>query len=120
MEIKLSDAENRIMEILWRTGEERAAFIADVAQREIGWEKNTTYTFLNRLIKKGAVKRRDPGFLCSALYNREEALSSQAQDMVEKLYNGSLGLFVQSFLDGGTITPKEKEELRKLIDDSGK
>jgi predicted transcriptional regulator len=36
--------------------------------------------------------------------------------VVEKLYSGSLGLFVQSFLDGGSITPAEKEKLRQLID----
>jgi len=116
MKIKLSDAEIKIMEILWRVGEERATCIADIARSEIGWEKNTTYTFLHRLIKKGAVKRRDPGFFCSAIYKKDETLQNQALEVVEKLYNGSIGLFVQSFLDGGTITSSEKEQLRKLID----
>lgn len=116
MEIRLSDAEIKIMELLWRFGEERATYIADIARSEIGWEKNTTYTFLHRLIIKGAVRRRDPGFYCSAIVGKDEILSSQALDVVDKLYSGSIGLFVQSFLDGGSITPAEKEKLRKLID----
>ena len=120
MDIKLTDAELRIMEILWRTGEERATYIADISRTENGWEKNTTYTFLQRLIKKGAVMRSDPGFFCKAIVEKSEVLSGQALDVVDRFYNGSIGLFVQSFLDSGAITPQEKERLRALIDRSDK
>jgi len=109
-----------VMEILWRVGENRATYIADVARDEIGWEKNTTYTFLHRLIKKGAVKRRDPGFHCSAVYKKSEVLSGEAADVVERLYSGSIGLFVQAFLDRKPISQTEKEMLVNLIDSHDK
>ena len=109
-----------VMEILWRLGESRATHIADVARDEIGWEKNTTYTFLHRLIKKGAVKRRDPGFFCSAIHKKDEMLSGEAADMVDRLYAGSIGIFVQAFLGKKAISQAEKEMLLKLIDDGDK
>ena len=104
------------MEILWRTGEMRASHIGDIARDEIGWEKNTTYTFLHRLIKKGAVRRSDPGFICAAVHGRGEVLSEEAADMVEKLYDGSIGVFVQAFLDRKPISQADKDMLLKLIE----
>jgi len=117
MENKLSDAEMSIMQLLWNHGEQRATHIADMARERTGWEKNTTYTFLHRLIKKGAVKRRDPGFYCEAACEREAVLAQEAQGMIEKLYNGSLEMFVSAFLDGKEISQKERERLQRLIDE---
>lgn len=116
MEFKLSDAELTIMQILWREGEMRATTIADIAKSEIGWEKNTSYTFLNRLIKKGAIVRNDPGFVCVAACDRDEMRTSEAHGMVDKLYDGSIGLFVQAFLSDKSITARERDKLQKLID----
>ena len=116
MEHKLSDAEFAIMQILWANGELRATEIADIAKARHDWEKNTGYTFLHRLIKKGAVIRRDPGFYCTAAYERDAVLAHEAQEMVGKLYSGSIGQFVSAFFGGKPISPQEKEQLQKLID----
>lgn len=116
MNFKLSDAELVIMQILWDEGEIRATTVADMAKVKHGWEKNTGYTFLHRLIKKGAVKRSDPGFYCRAACDRETLLGQEARDMVDKLYDGSIGQFVTAFFDGKSLSQKEKEQLQKLID----
>ena len=116
MEQKLSDSELEIMQLLWENGELRASAVADLAKVKTGWEKNTTYTFLQRLIKKGAITRRDPGFFCSAACKRDELLGQEARGMVNKLFDGSIGMFVHAFIDGSGITAEEREELQKLID----
>ncbi len=118
MEYKLSDAELTIMQILWEHGELRASHVADIAKEKTGWEKNTSYTFLHRLIRKCAVTRRDPGFYCSAACERGELLTQEARGLVDKLYGGSIGAFVHAFLDEKPITPEEKARLQKLIDES--
>jgi BlaI family penicillinase repressor len=115
MEIKLSDAEFIIMEILWREGEIRASKVADIARKETGWEKNTTYTLINRVINKGAVKRSNPNFLCSTTLKRSEISSTESKNFLEKMYGGSLKLFVQAFLDEQKISDEELNELKKLI-----
>lgn len=120
MNIKLSDSELAIMQIIWRTGQLKAVNIVDIAKKEIGWEKNTSYTFLNRLIKKGAITREDPGFLCKAVCNKDELRKLEAQGVVNKLFDGSIGLFVQSFLSDKTISSTEKKELQNLINDYNK
>jgi BlaI family penicillinase repressor len=115
MEIKLSDAEFVIMEILWREGAVRASKVAEIAKEETGWEKNTTYTLINRMIKKGAVKRSNPNFICSPTLEKSEISSSESKNFLEKMYGGSLRLFVKSFLEEQKISDEEFKELKKLI-----
>ncbi|MCL2572371.1 MAG: BlaI/MecI/CopY family transcriptional regulator [Defluviitaleaceae bacterium] len=115
MDLKLSDSELAIMEILWANGETRATVIADIAKAKYDWEKNTGYTFLHRLIKKGAITRRDPGFYCKATCERDSLLAQEARDVVSKRYSGSIGQFVSAFFGGKAISPEEKEQLQNLI-----
>jgi len=116
MDYKLSDAELEVMQILWANGELRASAVADLAKAKTGWEKNTAYTFLQRLVKKGAVSRRDPGFYCTAACSREDVQGREARGMVDKLFDGSIGMFVHAFANGSGITPDEREALQTLID----
>gem|GEM_PF-93523 len=113
---KISEAEMAIMQILWANGEIRATEVANIAKKKYGWEKNTGYTFLHRLIKKGAVLRRDPGFHCTAACERDAMLAREARYMVDRMYDGSIRQFVSAFFGGKTISAEEKEQLKKLID----
>ena len=76
--MKFHDTELKIMEVLWREGDVPARHIAEVVGAQTGWNVNTTYTMLKRMIAKGAIERRDPRFLCHALVTREEAQAAEA------------------------------------------
>ena len=56
--IKLFDSELKIMNVLWSRGDVPAKYIAEQLTREIGWNKNTTYTLIKRCIKKVRLKGR--------------------------------------------------------------
>jgi BlaI family penicillinase repressor len=116
MENKLSDAEFIVMEIIWQQCEIKATKIADLAKEKTGWEKNTTYTLINRLINKGAVKRTAPNFICSPIIKKDEVISTETKTFLNKMYGGSINLFVKSFLNDQKISQSELEELKKLID----
>ena len=117
LKIKLSDAELQVMQILWSKGAMRAAAVAEIAHEEIGWETNTTYTLINRLVKKGAVKRVDPGYICETILTESEVCIDETKRFLNKMYNGSLNLLVKSFLSDQSISENELEELRKLINE---
>ena len=118
MSIKLTDGELVIMEALWEKGEMSASELAKIAKKQRDWEKNTSYTMITRLIKKGAVKRSDPGFLCEALIDRETVQKNESREIVDKLFYGSLNLFARAFLEDKKLSQEEVEELRKIIDDN--
>ena len=67
MDIKLFDSELKIMEVLWKQGDTPAREIARALGEELGWNVTTTYTLIKRCMKKGAIERTEPGFLCHAL-----------------------------------------------------
>ena len=72
MDIKLFDSELKVMCVLWNEGDTTAKHISDVLKKEIGWNMNTTYTLIKRCIKKGAIERSEPNFMCHALIPKEE------------------------------------------------
>ena len=76
-EMRLHEGELNVMELLWSNKVLAAKDISKIIKEYIGWEKNTTYTVIKRLINKGAVRREDPGFLCSA-----EVTKKEIQDIV--------------------------------------
>jgi len=117
MDYKLSDAEISTMQLLWSNGPMKAAEIAEYAIEKNGWKKNTTYTIINRLIGKAAVKRVDPGFICQPLCQKSDVSRIEARNLIDKLYNGSINVFMQAFLEEQDISREELEALKRLIEE---
>ena len=91
MDNKLFDSELKVMGVLWREGDTTAKHISDVLGQETGWNINTTYTIIKRCIKKGAIKRIEPNFLCHALVAREEVQQAETDELLDKLFASLLG-----------------------------
>lgn len=114
--IKLFDSERKIMEILWREGTLAAGQIVKILKEEIGLNRNTTYTVIKKCVDKGAVKREEPGFMCSALISRQEVQNYETEELIERMFDGSKEKFFAAFLDGEKLSKQEVEQLKKMID----
>ena len=62
-EMRLHEGELNVMELLWSNKVLAAKDISKIIKEYIGWEKNTTYTVIKRLINKGAIRREEDLFL---------------------------------------------------------
>lgn len=116
-EISLSDAELKLMDILWSGGAQKARNVAMIAKEETGWEKNTVYTMLKRLIEKGAVRREEPDFVCAATVQKDEIARERTRHLLDKLYDGSSRMFLRAFIREQNLTKQDIEELRRIIDE---
>lgn len=116
-EIRLHEGELNVMELLWSNRERELAAkdIAAIIKEYIGWEKNTTYTVINRLIDKGAIKREEPGFLCSALISKQQVQEIETQALFDKVYGGSIINFFNDYLKTRQLKPMEIIELEKIL-----
>ncbi len=114
-EMKLFDSELKIMEILWREGTLSARPISAIAAAEIGWNKNTTYTILKKLIDKNAVARKEPGFFCSPLIARDIVQKDETERLIDKFWGGSKKAFFAAFVDE-QLSDDEINELKSLIE----
>ena len=117
MENKLYTSELKVMEVLWRGGDQPARQIAETLTAEFGWNVNTTYTLIKRCIKKGAVERSEPRFMCHALVAREEVQSAETAELVDKLYGGSVDKLFAALLSPGKLDSEQIANLRRLVDE---
>ena len=114
--MKLFDSEIKLMELIGANEPVSAKQISLIADKEIGWNKNTTYTVIKKVIEKGYVKREEPGFICTALIKKEEAQKSEAKGLLEKLFHGSKKALFSALLEDEPLSTDEIEALRALID----
>jgi predicted transcriptional regulator len=114
-EIRLHEGELNVMELLWSNKALAAKDISKIIKEYIGWEKNTTYTVIKRLIDKGAVKREEPGFICRATISKRAVQNIETKALLNKLYNGSLITFLNEYLKNQELSRSEIMELERIL-----
>ena len=115
--MKLVDSEIKVMEVLWQEGDCTAKHIAQALGEAIGWNVNTTYTLIKRCIGKGAIERSEPNFLCRALVSREQVQQQQTQELIDKIYGGSVDKLFAALLGGKGVSREQLDRLRAMIDE---
>ena len=114
-EMRLHEGDLNVMELLWSNKVLAAKDISKIIKEYIGWEKNTTYTVIKRLINKGAIRREDPGFLCSAKVTKKEIQDIETKALLNKMYNGSLSTFINDYLGNRKLSLEETMELKRIL-----
>ncbi len=114
-EIRLHEGELNIMELLWSNKVLAAKDIAKIIKEYIGWEKNTTYTVIKRLIEKGAIVREEPGFLCKPAISKRTVQRTETKVLLDKLFNGSLNTFIVEYLNNQSLKKTEIMELERIL-----
>lgn len=115
MEIRLVDSEIKIMNVIWERGDLTAKQISNILKEEIGWNINTTYTLINRCIKKGAILRKEPNFLCQALVTKEEVQEQETEDLIQKMYDGSADKLFSALLGRKKVSKEQIEKLKEIV-----
>ena len=114
----MTQAEWAIMEVLWAEGPCTLGQVVQALSGTKGWSRNTVYTYLNRMAAKGLVRvnpdRKAP---YEAGVSREECRREERKDLLSRVYGGKTGELVAAFLQESTITPQERDRLRKLLDE---
>ena len=115
MEIKLFDSELKVMDVLWREGDTTAKHISDVLKEDTGWNMNTTYTLIKRCIKKGAIERSEPNFMCHALIPKEEVQEAETNELINKIYDGSIDKLFAALLGRKKLTDEQIDKLKQIV-----
>lgn len=114
--VKLFDSELKVMEIVWEKEPISAKEISLILGSTVGWNKNTTYTIIKKLVEKQIIQREEPNFICTSLVKKAEVQTAETKNLIEKLYNGSKKMFFAAFLQNEKLSQDEIEFLKRLID----
>lgn len=117
MESKLGDSELKVMDVLWNEGDSTAKYVSGVMTQRYGWNINTTYTLIKRCIKKEAVERREPDFMCHALIPKEQVQEQETNELIHKVFDGSVDKLFASLLGRQNLTAEQIESLKQLVHD---
>lgn len=112
----LVDSELKVMHILWRNGDMPAREIAQALTDAYGWNPNTTYTLIKRCIKKEAIQRIEPNFVCHACIAKEQVQEEATRELIDKIFDGSAELLFASLLSHGGLSTQDIQSLKEQID----
>ena len=115
MDLKLFDSELKVMDVLWKNGDTPARQIAEVLTAELGWNVNTTYTLIKRCIKKGAIERSEPNFMCHALIPKEKVQEAETNELINKIYDGSADKLFAALLGRKKLSAEQIDRLKQIV-----
>jgi BlaI family transcriptional regulator, penicillinase repressor len=116
----LTDAEHRIMEIVWEKGSASVADVADALEGKDGTAYTTILTMMRILREKGYLSCRKSGraHIFAPKVDRATAARKAVRQLLMKFFAGSPGELVLSFLREEEISPAELDELKRRIRES--
>lgn len=112
-EANLTNADWRLMDIIWDHEPIESPELCRLAEANLGWKRTTTYTVLKRLNEKGFVNHE--ASIVTACIAREAAGKREGSQLVNRGFKGSLPAFIAAFLEGGSISGEDAAEIEKLL-----
>ncbi len=115
MENKITESEWQLMELVWQGIVTQPQMMEQLGKK---WNKNTVHTFLTRLCTKGCleVDKECSPHVYRAIVCREECERQERQSFLQRVYRGSVGSMVASFVRDSQLSEQEVDELRKLLE----
>ena len=119
MSITLGRVQLRIMRVLWDEGEATARQITENLSASEPIAHSTVQTLLRKLEAKRAVchEQRDRTFVFRPLVAESEVSRSAAQELLSRVFAGSVSGLVAHLLDSEEVSAEEMKRLRELVDE---
>jgi predicted transcriptional regulator len=115
--ITLTEAELRLMRLLWTRGESAVADLVSALSGDAPLAYTSVLTTVRVLEQKGYVLHRQEGraFLYSACVAEHEASRSEIKHMLQRFFGNSREQLLLSLLGDNEITPAELKRLKEAI-----
>ncbi|MDR1269295.1 MAG: BlaI/MecI/CopY family transcriptional regulator [Planctomycetaceae bacterium] len=118
-DFEISEAQWRVMEVVWLRGEATAADIIDEITPDTGWTHQTVRTLLARLVQKGVLQTRPVRnyYVYSPLVSREELVRNESESFLQRLFHGNTDSLLVHFVREGKVRQETLDRLQKMIDE---
>ncbi len=117
--LNLTEAELRLMDIVWAKGAATVGEVAAALPGEPGLAYNTILTTLRILEQKGYVRhkksREGRAFVYRAVVGRKQASRNALRHLVRGFFANSPELLVLNLLDDGDLSQRSLENIRNLL-----
>ena len=117
----LTEAELRIMNVLWPQGSGTVQQVLEALQEKTELAYNSVLTTIRVLEKKGYVKHVKDGraHVYVPVIERQEASRSEIRHLVNRFFKDSHEQLVLNILEDRGLDPEELKRLRKMLELGG-
>jgi predicted transcriptional regulator len=118
----LTDAELRLMEVLWRVGPSTVTDVAAALPPEVPLAYSSVLTTLRILETKGYLRHRKDGraFIYEPIVARDEERENAVTHLLRRFFENSPEQLMLNLIDGRKIGAKQLQRLRQRIEEAGK
>jgi len=115
---QISDAEWRVMKVLWAKAPQTTNEVVGALDGEMHWKPKTIHTLLSRLTQKGALTFEKKGreYLFQPAVTAEECEHDAANSFLDRFFEGDLAPFLARFVEGRKLKPAQIEKLKRILD----
>lgn len=115
--IKLSEAEWKVMTLLWQKAPRTMMEITNYFKDTTGWSKHTVMTFLRRMEEKKAIYHEE-GERAKLYYpdiEKEEAILQETENFLARVFDGRMGLMINTMVEKQTLSREEITEMYEIL-----
>jgi predicted transcriptional regulator len=116
----LTDAELRLMEVVWEKGKATVAEVVEELPKSVPLAYSTVLTTLRILENKGYLRHTKDGrsFVYHPVVKREQARENALTHLLRRFFEDSPELLMLNLMERGEISAGELVRLRKRIEEN--
>ena len=122
--VRISEAEWRIMNVLWDHCSEESDGLAlgeivKIITEETDWTNTTIRTLIIRLSEKGAVSidKTTGVYKYTPNTSRNDCVRSEVDSFIDRVFAGSAYNLMASLVKEGKFSDKERQEIIRILND---
>lgn len=114
---EISEAEHQVMKVIWNDNPITAMEITKELTKTTVWKLNTIKTFINRLLKKGAIGYEKSGkeYNYYPLIEESDFVKTESRLFLNRIFGGATKPMLATMVENNDLTLEDIEELRKNI-----
>lgn len=119
MAVQVTEAEWKIMEVLWDHSPRTMTEITAILEPETGWTRHTVITLLKRMLEKGSISMdaTERAKKYTPLITREQASTEETHKFLSHVFKGKASLLVNHLVDAGDLSEDELKQILDMIKD---
>ncbi len=115
----LTEAELRLMDVIWDKGRATVAEVAEALPKELDLAYNTVLTTLRILEDKGYLRhvksKEGRAFVYRAVVSREQASRSAVKHLLRRFFGNSAEALVLNLLEDEELSERDLGRVRELL-----
>ena len=117
--MQISNAEWRIMKIIWMEGKQTSRDLIAVLSERFDWSKSTIKTLLTRLVEKGCLTSEKSGkaFVYSALLKQDQSLDLVVEEVKDKVCSKRIVQVLENLIQESDFTLADLNQLQQVLEE---